>query len=73
MRRGTAAAAGPQHSTPAALPVAVRLLDAAGRGSAFPGRLGGQLLARSLPPGGLAGGLLCTGHFFSLTYEDTHP
>lgn len=50
----------------------MRLLDAAGRGGAFPGRLRGQLLARRLPPSGLAGGLLCTGHFSSLTYRDRH-
>lgn len=55
-----------------ALPIAVGLLDAPRGRRALPGRLGGQLLARSLPPSGLTGSLLCTGHFSSLTYEDKH-
>lgn len=47
------------------LPVAVRLLHPAGRGRAFPGRLGGQLLARRFPPRRLPSGLLGSGHFLS--------
>lgn len=46
-------------------PVAMRLLHPAGRGRAFPGRLGGQLLAGGFPTGGLPGGLLGSGHFLS--------
>lgn len=47
------------------LPVAVRLLHPAGRGRAFAGRLGGQLLAGRFPPGRLPSGLLSSGHFLS--------
>lgn len=46
-------------------PVAVRLLHPAGRGRAFAGRLGGQLLAGRFPPGRLSSGLLGSGHFLS--------
>lgn len=46
-------------------PVAVRLLHPAGRGRAFPSRLGGQLFAGGFPTGGLPSGLLGSGHFFS--------
>jgi len=42
--------------------VAMGLLDSAGGGCAFAGGLGGQLLARRLSSGRLAGGLLRTGH-----------
>ncbi|KAB8101052.1 hypothetical protein EE612_031722 [Oryza sativa] len=43
-------------------PVAVGLLHAAGGRSRLPRRLGGELLPRGLAAGGLAGGLLRTGH-----------
>jgi hypothetical protein len=43
-------------------PVAVRLLDAAGRRGGLARRLGGELLAGRLATGGLARGLLRTGH-----------
>lgn len=70
---GALASAGPSRAGPAAkalfpascLPVAVRLLHPAGRGRAFPGRLGGQLLARRFPPRRLPSGLLGSGHFRS--------
>lgn len=42
--------------------VAVRLLDATGRGSALAGGLGGKLLARSLATSGLSCGLLGASH-----------
>src|SRR5271155_2947867 len=48
-------------------PVAVGLLDAAGRRRALPRGLGRQLLARRLASGRLAGGLLRTCHFVYLT------
>ena len=44
-------------------PVSVGLLHTAGGGCRLPRSLGGQLLARSLSSGGLAGGLLGTCHF----------
>lgn len=50
-------------------PVAMGLLHAAGRGGAFPGRFGGQLLAGRFPPRGLASSLLGSGHFLSLDAE----
>lgn len=40
-------------------------LHPAGRGRAFPGRLGGQLFTGGFPPGGLPSGLLGSGHFLS--------
>ena len=43
-------------------PVPVGLLDASGGGGGLASGLGGQLLARSLSSGRLAGGLLSTGH-----------
>ena len=43
-------------------PVSVGLLHTAGGGCRLPRSLGGQLLARSLSSGGLAGGLLGTCH-----------
>lgn len=46
-------------------PVAVWLLHPAGRGSALPGGLRGQLLAGGLPAGGLTSRLLGSGHFLS--------
>ena len=46
-------------------PVPVGLLDASGGGGRLASGLGGQLLARSLSSGRLAGGLLGTGHLDS--------
>ena len=46
-------------------PVPVGLLDASGGGGGLASGLGGQLLARSLSSGRLAGCLLGTGHLFS--------
>jgi hypothetical protein len=43
--------------------VSVGLLDTSGGRGRLAGSLGGELLARSLSSGGLAGGLLGTGHF----------
>jgi len=43
--------------------VSVRLLDSSGGGGRLTGSLGGKLLARCLSSGGLAGGLLGSGHF----------
>jgi hypothetical protein len=43
--------------------VAVRLLDATGRGRRLAGSLGSELLTRGLATGGLAGGLLGASHF----------
>ncbi|KAJ1185095.1 hypothetical protein NDU88_001890 [Pleurodeles waltl] len=43
-------------------PLVVRLLDSPGGRRALAGSLGGQLLARRFPSGGLAGGLLGVGH-----------
>ena len=42
--------------------VSVGLLDSSGGGGRLAGSLGGELLARSLSSGGLAGGLLGSGH-----------
>lgn len=42
--------------------VAVRLLDATGRGGRLAGSLGGKLLARSLATSGLSSGLLGASH-----------
>ena len=42
--------------------VAVGLLDAAGGRGGLTGRLGGELLAGGFASGGLACGLLCSGH-----------
>ena len=42
--------------------VSVGLLDTASGRGRLAGSLGGELLARSLSSGGLACGLLCTGH-----------
>ena len=42
--------------------VTMRLLDATSGGGRLASGLGGELLARSLSSGGLAGGLLGTGH-----------
>ena len=42
--------------------ITVRLLDAAGGGSALAGSLGGKLLARSLATSGLSCGLLGASH-----------
>ena len=47
-------------------PVAVRLLDATGGGCRLASGLRGQLLARRLSAGGLAGSLFGTSHFESL-------
>ena len=47
--------------------VAVRLLDAIGRGGRLARSLGGELLTRSLATGGLAGGLLGASHFLLLS------
>uniref|UniRef100_A0A3P8V922 Adrenoceptor alpha 1B n=1 Tax=Cynoglossus semilaevis TaxID=244447 RepID=A0A3P8V922_CYNSE len=47
-------------------PVPVGLLHAAGGGGALTGCLGGQLLPGSLTSGGLTGGLLRSGHGFSV-------
>ena len=43
--------------------VSVGLLDSSGGRGGLAGSLGGELLARSLSSGRLAGGLLSTGHF----------
>ena len=52
-----------------ARPVPVRLLDSSGGRSALPSSFGSQLLPRSLPSSGLAGGLLgsCHGQGWSAT------
>ena len=44
------------------VPVSVRLLHAAGRGRALPGRFSGELLPGRLSSGGLTSGLLGTSH-----------
>ena len=49
--------------------VSVGLLDSSGGRGRLTGSLGGELLARSLSSGGLAGGLLGSGHFESFEIE----
>jgi hypothetical protein len=49
--------------------VSVGLLDTSSGRGGLAGSLGGELLARSLSSGGLAGGLLGTGHFDQVIYE----
>jgi hypothetical protein len=48
--------------------VSVGLLDSSGGGGRLTSSLGGKLLARSLSSGGLAGGLLGSGHLCDLFY-----
>jgi histone H3 len=50
--------------------VTVGLLDSSGGRGRLASSLGGELLARSLPSGGLAGGLLGTGHVCLLLIDE---
>lgn len=69
---------GPRHARvarpllpSARLPVAMRLLHPAGRGSAFPSSFSGQLFAGRFPTRGLPRSLLGSGHLLS-PKDDTH-
>ena len=53
-----------------ARPVPVRLLDSSSGRGGLPGSLGGQLLPRGLPSGGLASSLLGSSHDGRLILND---